>query len=177
MPLNKSSTLLAVSFSTLKSISISRNGMQGGLKCSIQAMMPDSGSDLILALTFRNTVTHRQRHKGISVFWGLTKTKRPTVHFLSHLLSPSRPSQLLLAGNNVMLLLPGNASSLEDEKCFIVFLSFRAAVSRSLPRRERGHLCFVSLCVFVWACMSDKAACTDWNKHVRPLGIERMQCI
>lgn len=29
--------------------------------------------------------------------------------------------QLQLLGNNVILLLPGNASSLEDEKCFIVF--------------------------------------------------------
>ncbi|CAB1458811.1 unnamed protein product [Pleuronectes platessa] len=56
-----------------------------------------------------------------------------------HLLNPPNSlvalpcyPHLLLVGNDVTLLLPGNASSLEDEKCSIVFLPITATVSRSL---------------------------------------------
>lgn len=90
-------------------------------------------------------------------------------------LLPSHPSQLLLSCNNNMLLLPSNASSLEDKKYLIVFLPFTAAASRSTPLKvDEGGFLF-SLLVFICEslCACEMTTCTKWTRHDEPLNTER----
>lgn len=143
-------------------------------------MMQECGTDLQIAspsspqhLETKALTQIKYRHIRIINIWPevlwdkKTKTKnlprtlsqRPTVHFRAWThkctyLSPSLPPSQL--PHNVKLLLPGNATSVEDKKCFIVFLPFTAAVSRSVPPRKKRALFFflsesISICVHLQA--------------------------
>lgn len=168
--------------------------MHGGFKCSLKAMMPESRADLLkdppsypqhLEITSH---TYRDLKADLHMFWGLgclwhreLPLNAIAIDLLyvftptnTYPLPPSCPSQLLRVVNNVMLLLPGNAFSLEGEKCFIVFLLVTAALSRSLPLKERRTpFLFCSCCVFAWICVCMWDTVLNETNNRWPLGTGR----